>query len=309
MKIVSMPSSPRQGGNGTFDAGIAYQGKETWMEERIRSEVGRFVRESPLNRFPDGDEPYFDEPLVGFAAADDPIFNEYKQIIGEFHRTPREVMASVLGEAAHAASVISWILPITRQTRESNRYEAEYPSQAWARTRNFGEQFNAALRRHLVAWLEGQGRQAVAPQLAPNWQEHGETPVGIASTWSERHAAYAAGLGTFSLNDALITPRGIAHRCGSLITDLTLAPSRRPYPHFRHNCLFYREGSCGLCIGRCPVGALSREGHDKILCRQYVYGTVVSAVAGRHGVQQAGCGLCQTRVPCEGQIPSGAGQA
>jgi len=39
--------------------------------------------------------------------------------------------------------------------------------------------------------------------------------VGPASSWSERHAAYAAGLGTFSLNDALITPKGIAHRLGS----------------------------------------------------------------------------------------------
>jgi len=279
------------------------------MEDSIRTELGRFVRESPDNRFPDSDEPYFDEPLVGFAVADDPIFSDYKRIIGEFHRTPHEVMTGVLGEAGRAVSVISWILPITRQTRESNRREAMYPSRAWAQTRNFGEQFNAALRRYLVAWLEGHGQQAVAPQLAVNWQEHRATPVGIASTWSERHAAYAAGLGTFSLNDALITPRGIAHRCGSVVTDLPLAPSPRTYPHFRHNCLFHREGSCGLCIGRCPVGALSREGHDKTLCSQYVYGTVVSAVGEQFGVQHTGCGLCQTKVPCEGQIPTGARQA
>jgi epoxyqueuosine reductase QueG len=278
------------------------------MEERIRNELARFVRESPLNRFPTSEEPYFDEPLVGFSSADDPIFSQYKQIIGDFHRTPQEVMASVLGETVWAASVISWILPITRQTRESNRRVAAYPSQAWAQTRNFGEQLNSALRCHLVAWLERHGRQAVAPQLTPNWQEHRSTPVGIASTWSERHAAYAAGLGTFSLNDALITPKGIAHRCGSVVTDLLLAPSRRSYPHFRHNCLYYRDGSCGLCIGRCPVGAISREGHDKTLCSQYVYSTIVSAVAEQYGVQHTGCGLCQTKVPCEGQIPTGAKQ-
>lgn len=274
------------------------------MEERIRTELVRFVRESPHNRFPNSNERYFDEPLVGFAAADDPIFREYKQIIGDFHHTPREVMATVFGEACRAASVISWILPITKQTRESNRREATYPSLAWAQTRDHGEPFNTVLRQHLVAWLEGRGQQAVAPQLTPNWQAYPTTPVGIASTWSERHAAYAAGLGTFSLNDALITPKGIAHRCGSVVTDLPLTPNSRPYPHFRHNCLFYREGSCGLCIGRCPVGALSREGHDKTRCSQYVYGTVTSAVAEQYGVRQAGCGLCQTKVPCEGQIPS-----
>jgi epoxyqueuosine reductase len=278
------------------------------MEERIRNEIGCFVRENPLNRFPDSHEPYFDEPLVGFAAADDPIFIQYKQIIGAFHQTPNEVMVSVHSETSRAASVISWILPITRQTRESNRSEAVYPSRAWALTRNFGEQFNTALRRHLVVWLEGQGHKAVAPQLSATWQEHRSTPVGIASTWSERHAAYAAGLGTFSLNDALITPKGIAHRCGSVITDLALAPSERPYPNHRHNCLYFRDGSCGLCIGRCPVGALSREGHDKTLCSRYVYSTVVTAVAEQYGVQQTGCGLCQTKVPCEGQIPTGTAQ-
>lgn len=273
------------------------------MEERIRIELGRFVRESPLNRFPDSGEPYFDQPLVGIAAADDPIFREYKQIIGPFHRTPAEVLAGVCGETVRAASVICWVLPITAQTCESNRRETVYPSRAWSHTRNFGGQFNTALRRHIVAWLESNGWQAVAPQMAPDWQQLSSTPVGIASTWSERHAAYAAGLGTFSLNDALITPKGIAHTCGSVITNLSLALTPRPYPHFRHNCLFYREGSCGLCIKRCPVGALSHAGHDKSRCNQYVYGSVVSAVAELYGVQHTGCGLCQANVPCEGRIP------
>ena len=276
------------------------------MEAQVRHEIVRFVHENPLNRFPDSNAPYFDEPLAGYAAAGDPLFSEYKTIIGAFHQTPQEVMARALGADTRAATVISWILPITRPTRESNRVEEQYPSQAWTRTRFFGEQLNAALRRHLVAWLRERGQQAIAPQLAESWQEFADTPVGIASTWSERHAAYAAGLGTFSLNDALITPKGIAHRCGSVITDLRLAPSERPYPSHRHNCLYFRDGSCGLCIDRCPVGALSREGHDKPRCKQYVYQTIVAAVGEHFGTPQTGCGLCQTRVPCEGGIPGSA---
>ncbi|KAB0668706.1 epoxyqueuosine reductase [Oryzomonas sagensis] len=275
------------------------------MEERIRAMICRFVGESPTGRFPESDEPYFDEPLVGYAAADDPLFDDYKRIIGAFHRTPHEVMELGFGTGVRAATVISWILPITQPTRDSNRREEVHPSPAWARTRNFGEQFNAALRRHVTEWLAEQGHRAVAPQLEATWREYPETPVGRASTWSERHAAYAAGLGTFSLNDALITPRGIAHRCGSVITDLPLMPSPRPYPGPYHNCLYYREKSCGACIGRCPAGAISYQGHDKDACGRYVYGTAVAAVAEKYGVTQTGCGLCQTRVPCEGQIPAG----
>ena len=277
------------------------------MEQTITEEIRRFAAESPANRFPDSTERYFDEPLVGFAAACDPLFTDYKRIIGDFHFTPHELVAAAPeGEPWQPATVICWVLPVTRPTRESNRQENRIPSRQWAETRSYGEQFNGALRRHVVAWLTTRGNAAVAPQFSPAWREFADTPVGIASTWSERHAAYAAGLGTFSLNDALITPQGIAHRLGTVITDLVLVPSQRPYPDHRHNCLWYREGTCGACVGRCPVGAITRDGgHDKKTCRMYVYEELPRTVGEVYGVPQTGCGLCQTRVPCEGVIPPG----
>ncbi len=273
------------------------------MQQNIIDEISSFVSSSPLNRFPDRVEPYFTTPLVGFVAAADQLFIDYQQLIGPFHQTPQQVLASVYGNEARAASVICWVLPITLPTRVSNRQEERFPSRAWAETRNFGEQLNGALRKHLVAWLTRQGHQAVAPQLAPGWHELADTPVGIASSWSERHAAYAAGLGTFSLNDGLITPAGIAHRLGSVITDLPLDPTPRPWPDHRHNCLYFREQSCGRCVSRCPAGALSFFGHDKKRCREYVYNVCPGQVAAQYEVTQTGCGLCQTRVPCEAQIP------
>ena len=275
------------------------------MERILREEIYRFVREDGGNRFSASDERYFDDPLIGFAGATDPLFTEYKSVIGEFHLTPPELVSvSTPEDPWLPATVISWVLPVTDRTRSSNRRETAYPSREWAETRNFGEQFNSALRRHLVSWLSGRGYRAAAPQLMPAWRELTESAVGIASAWSERHAAYAAGLGTFSLNDALITPKGIAHRLGSVITDLVIEPSLRIYPERRYNCLHYRENRCGACIGRCPVGALSRDGHDKNKCRSYVYGTIPEAVAERYGVAATGCGLCQTKVPCEGVIPA-----
>jgi epoxyqueuosine reductase QueG len=268
------------------------------MEQRIRTEILHFVQKSPLGRFPDSGQAYFDEPLVGFAAAEDALFREYQTVIGAFHQTPQEVLSG-------AKSVVVWILPLSQATRQSNRRQTRQPSRAWSQTRSFGDKLNVALRRHLVAWLEEQGQRAVAPQLAPNWQEFADTPVGAASSWSERHAAYAAGLGTFSLNDALITPKGIAHRCGSVVTDLALTPSKRPYAHHHANCLYFHDGSCGACIERCPAGALSRAGHDKVRCRTYVYTTLIEELAEAYATPQPGCGLCQTRVPCEERIPVG----
>jgi epoxyqueuosine reductase QueG len=268
------------------------------VEDLIRGEITDFITKNPANRLPDTDSRYFDEPLIGFSSAEDPIFSDYKRIIGPFHLLPSELLPE-------AASVISWILPISLVVRTSNRKQTDWPSREWSLTRTHGEAVNAALRKHLVAWLEGMGQKAVAPQYSALWQEFGDTPVGIASTWSERHAAYAAGLGTFSLSDGFITPRGIAHRCGSVITDMKLLPTGRTATNHRHNCLYHRDGSCGACIARCPVGAISPEGHDKNRCREFVYKTVPEMLSAEYGVPQLGCGLCQTRVPCEAMIPIG----
>jgi epoxyqueuosine reductase QueG len=91
-----------------------------------------------------------------------------------------------------------------------------------------------------------------------------------------------------------------------VITDLKLAPSQRPYPDHRYNCLWSREETCGACVGRCPVGAITREnGHDKTRCKTYVYEEIPKLVGEAYGVPYTGCGLCQTKVPCEACIPPG----
>ncbi|HSH69030.1 MAG TPA: hypothetical protein VK997_03865 [Deferrisomatales bacterium] len=276
--------------------------------ERLCEEIARFVQQHPDNRRERGEGRYFGEPLVGFAAADDPLFAAYQTIIGAFHRTPGEWLAEAGGEPApRAGTVVCWVLPITVEVRKSTRHQEEFPSRQWAHTRDFGEAFNRGLRARVVEFLVEQGGRAVAPMLAASWQRVVDPVVGLASTWSERHAAYAAGLGTFSLNDGLITPRGIAHRVGTVVTDLVLEPSPRPYTGYRENCLTCRGEECGACIRRCPAAAITLAGHDKDRCQQYTYETVLRTKGEEYGVSITGCGLCQTGVPCESRIPTGTG--
>lgn len=274
------------------------------MERIIRDEIVRFVCKSPENRLPNTDESYFEEPLIGFAAADDPLFSDYKKIIGEFYLTPAEIMKNTYGAGiGEAKSVICWILPIAAMIRASNRRQDTIPSREWAMARSYGERFNTLLRWHLTATLELWGIQAVAPLLSGLWRPVMDPRVGMASTWSERHAAYAAGLGTFSLNGGFITDKGIAHRCGSIIISEAITPTQRTCEDPWSNCLFLREGSCGLCIKRCPVGAISRQGHDKEKCQAYVYGELRKTAGEPYGIMETGCGLCQTKVPCESMVP------
>lgn len=275
---------------------------ESTLSDRLISEIAAFVASSPLNRLPVDGWPIYEAPLVGLAAGDDPLFARYKEIIGPFHWTPKEA----LGNAAGPLSVVAYVLPISQATRDSNRGRSE-PSRAWSHTRFYGEAFNDALRRHIVSYLEELGYQAVAPSIRDDfaWVD---TPSGPSSPWSERHAAYAAGLGTFGLCDGLITARGKAMRCGSVVTTAPLPPTPRPYDHHRTYCLNHPDGRCAVCARRCPGGAITREGgHDKNACRAY-QNTFAARLKAEYGVSILGCGLCQVDVPCEAGIPGRRGE-
>jgi hypothetical protein len=274
-------------------------------EKFIERTITQFVRDSSANRRKVDGGRYWDSPLVGFTSGDDPLFKQYKKIIGKFHFTPKEIFDLTFGRSKphKKLSVISWILPASEDIRMSNRKENKYPSLLWAHARDFGEQFNVKLRNHLVSLLKKKGYKAVAPMNSKYWKQLKVPRVGFASNWSERHAAYACGLGAFGLSDGLITAKGKAMRVGSVVTDLPLKPSEKIYPHPHANCLYYFNRTCKTCAARCPAGAITAKGHDKDKCFKYSYGIVLRDKKTEYGVKIAGCGLCQTKVPCEFEIP------
>jgi ferredoxin len=274
-------------------------------EKFIERAITKFVEKNSANRRKVDGGKYWDIPLVGFASGEDPFFKQYKKIIGKFHFTPQEIFDLTFGqgERSRKLSVISWVLPASEDIRKSNRKEVKYPSLLWAHARDFGEQFNIKLRDHLVSLLKKNGYKAVAPMNSPYWKRVQSPRVGLASKWSERHAAYACGLGAFGLSDGLITAKGKAIRVGSVVTDLLLKPSNKIYPHHHANCLYYFNETCKACATRCPAGAISAKGHDKDKCEAYTYGVAFRDKKGEYGVKITGCGLCQTKVPCEFEIP------
>jgi epoxyqueuosine reductase QueG len=213
------------------------------------------------------------------------------------HKSPQEIFEITLAKSRRPQelSVISWVLPASEDIRRSNRKEKIYPSLLWAHARNFGEQFNVRLRNHVVAVLKRKGYQAVAPMNSPHFRRLKSPRVGFTSNWSERHVAYACGLGAFGLSDGLITPKGKAIRVGSVVTNLPLRPSQRIYTNHHANCLHYFNRTCKVCAKRCPAGAITAKGHDKDKCREYVHGS--TGTKGWYGVKITGCGLCQTRSP------------
>ena len=108
----------------------------------------------------------------------------------------------------------------------------------------------------------------------------------------------------FGLCDGLISVRGKAARYGSVIVNLPLEPTPRPYTQYNEYCL--AKNGCTACIDRCPAGAITPEGgHDKVKCQQYHKDFISPICHDRYQYDgYAVCGLCQTGVPCECGIPS-----
>lgn len=282
--------------------------RRTISAEWIQRAISGFF-DDPANNSLGGsfDERAWDDPLVGFSNGADPLYEFLKRDIGSFYWTPIELFSKTFPGSEttpHELTVISWILPQTEATKRDNRREATCVSERWARSRIFGEKINDALRQHLVASLLDAGHEAVAPVTSKCWKRQESEKYGFASTWSERHAAYASGLGTFGLSDGLITPRGVAMRCGSVIANIQIPATPRPYRDHHEYCLFFSRGICGRCIKRCPEGAITEEGHNKVKCRNYIHPRMDEYVKSHYGFDGYGCGLCQTGVPCESRIPT-----
>jgi epoxyqueuosine reductase QueG len=274
--------------------------------EWIKSLIRDFIITSPHNTMKNANEdPAWDSVLVGFASGADPIWQQFKEYVGAFHWTPWEVFSQHCPEEAARPgdlTVISWVLPQREAVRRANRRARKYPAEEWARIRVYGEAFNAALRQHVAKRLKETGHAAVAPMLVPNWTIVNSQRFSYASSWSERHAAHAAGLGTFGLCDGLITAKGKAMRVGSVVAKVSIEPTPRPYADHRAYCVFFYNGTCGKCIDRCPARAITVAGHDKEKCRQHLVRSR-KHVKKTYKFEGYGCGLCQVGVPCEAGIP------
>lgn len=261
---------------------------------RLAELINDFINTDNGNRLPDGHR-IFEEALVGFADVSDPVFEVFLQddIIGPFYCLPKSWLAS-------AASVVVYFLPFCMDVRRSN-YGGPPTSVEWLHARFLGESFNEKLRHYLVAILEKEGGQTLAPLLNSNYNTD---YMVLSSNWSERHAAYAAGLGFFGLHRGLITAKGVAGRFGSVITSLPFkATPRSPGSHFQ-NCPFLVDGSCGACIERCPVGAITKAGKNKSKCHHYMFiYDNAKEMRKAFGYEHSVCGKCQIDVPCEDIIP------
>jgi epoxyqueuosine reductase len=298
------------------------------MNDEMRRFLANFCSTNDLNRLPAefGGDPYYDDPWIGVARGDDPIFVKFKEVVAPQHLTPAEMwLANGFPDAPGLASrlrVLSIVFPyVDRIRQEGAKAKDGLPPEIYCVARNFADAFIEATLKGTAAYLQGRGWSAT-PGVGS--EAYGVTlvrePFRTFANWSERHIAFAAGLGTFSLHEGLITEAGCNVRLGSVITDAPLVVTPRPGDDPYSYCLHYAKDTCRACVARCPAEAISDKGHDKVRCLVYgrkvgeemrkrpfakVFRTERRRLNGEHrDTVNVGCGLCQFGVPCMARRPA-----
>ncbi len=297
------------------------------MNTAVQAALHDFSASSELNRLPAecGGGRIFSDPLIGVARGDDHIFEKLKTVVAEEHLTPVEMwLKSGLpdneGLAMHLR-IVSIVFPYSGEIREQGkRVRGDMPPEIYCVARNLADGFIRSALDTVACLCREHGYRAIAGIGSPVYQLLSNGGSGrIYANWSERHVAFAAGMGTFSLHEALITEAGCNVRIGSVITDGPFEVTPRTGDEPYANCLHFAEGTCGECIDKCPAGAITRDGHDKHRCRLHLRRVreemcarpLLSTLRVKHlrinnedrTTFSVGCALCQFGVPCSDKNP------
>jgi epoxyqueuosine reductase QueG len=261
------------------------------MKERITKMVKNFVKEYEQK---DNISTKWGEPLVGFADAKHPYILNLKKLITPTHKLPTDVLAD-------ASIVIAYFVPFTKELAITNGRTGDIASPEWALAYEETNAMFVKLNEYIITELREIGYHADVSPEASTFDEE-----ALISNWSHRHFAKVAGLGTFGINNMLITKVGCCGRYNSIVTNLDVQGDS---PLEDELCLFKKNGSCGICVKHCPSGALSLKEYDRHKCYEVLrkngdlyteFGSSYTNASGDcpNSVGSEVCGKCVVNTPC-----------
>lgn len=221
------------------------------------------------------------EPIVGFADANGSYISALKEIVTPEHLLPGDFMENPnIG--------ISYYIPFTEELATLNmNVEGNLAAREWSDAYNLTNTMIHDINQHIVEWLTDMGYRAASPTGVVFDKKL------ILSNWSQRHIAYAAGLGTFGINNMLISEKGCCGRYGSVVVDISVEPDRILT---EERCLYKKNGSCKKCVKNCFSGALTTEGFDRKKCFE-----ICMMNDAKTGADV--CGKCDIDIPCAFKAP------
>lgn len=225
------------------------------------------------------------QPIVKFASAKNPDFKQLKFEFNGAHYMPEDLVKN-------PQTIITYFLPFEESIADSN-IEGKNSSREWSIAYIETNELILHLNEYITDFLDKEGYHSAYMSATHNFNE--ET---LMSQWSHRHVAEIAGLGTFGLNNMLITEAGCCGRIGSIVTTKKMKPSKRVS---KENCLYKLDGSCGVCVEGCQFGALTYDKFNRHKCYEICLSN--DQYHSTLGVTDV-CGKCCVHLPCSFTNPS-----
>ena len=255
------------------------------IKERIRAAIDTYEKTLPFTMW--------QEPILGIISAEDEGLKLLREAVSPAHLLPGDILPG-------AESVIVFFIPFQESIVLSNLH-GETASREWALAYIKTNDLIGVINDDIAEMLQREGYAAGKLPATHNFDTE-----RLVSDWSHRHIAYIAGLGSFGINNMLITERGCCGRFGSMVTSLPLsaapelpmaAAAAKPQGE---RCLHKLTGDCGVCRKRCPVNAYGDGGFDRRRCyAQCLKNGELHRELGYADV----CGKCLAGLPCSFRPP------
>jgi epoxyqueuosine reductase QueG len=247
--------------------------------ETIKSSVIDYKTNNQLNNL-------WKEPIIEIIPANDKKLKTLKDAVSTEHFMPSDILPD-------AKSIISFFIPFQENIVKSN-IKGIMASKEWA---------TAYIKTNDLITIINDNIENL---MAQNGCKTGKIPAThnfdvkkLISNWSHRHIAYIAGIGTFGINNMLITKNGCCGRFGSIIINYEMHEYKQPM-EIKEKCLNKLNGTCGICQKKCIVNAYENNKYDRHKC----YEQCLENMEYHKEIGYADiCGKCLVGLPCSIKEP------
>ncbi|MDL2217162.1 hypothetical protein LJC27_00715 [Christensenellaceae bacterium OttesenSCG-928-M15] len=222
------------------------------------------------------------KPVIKYVDANHPEIPLFRDTVYPEHYLPADFLEA-------PTVILVYFVPFGEAAVKSN-VGGKYASKLWIHAYTHADAALPQIDAGIVDAIRKAGYQAAVPT---DTSYAGE---GIyKSRWSHRHIARLGGMGTFGLNNLLLTDSGCCGYYSSVVTNLPIAPGQVLQ---EERCLYKRNGTCGLCVKRCVAGALTIDGFERNRCYDMCMEDAQHYKDDDFIHMADACGKCAAGMPC-----------
>jgi epoxyqueuosine reductase QueG len=249
------------------------------IRKTIRSVITEFETVNQLKN-------YWKEPIIEIISAKNPELDMLKKTISIDHLLPYDILPE-------AKSIISFFIPFQDIIVESN-IGGIMASKEWSIAYIKTNELIKTINDKIEKLLKQKGYKTGKIPATHNFDKD-----KLMSNWSHRHIAYIAGIGTFGINNMLITKNGCCGRFGSIIISYEFDEYRET-KIVKEKCLNKINGTCGICQKKCIINAYQNNNFNRHICyEQCLKNDEYHKAKGLSSV----CGKCLVGLPCSIKEP------